>query len=199
VWVVKTGVGIERAAAAAVHAADAALVVSAGCAGALAPELRPGDVALATQVISAGRESIPTDAGARAGAARAGVAAGLHVVEGPVVCSPTALATAAQKRAAAIAGAIAVEMEGGPLAAYAAAARVRFLSVRAILDTAEYELPIPTALLDPASGTMRPLAVAAYVATHPGALPTLMDLRRMQTAARVSLERFFARWLAGDA
>ena len=51
VWVVKTGVGVQRAAAAVDALGDAtrfALLMSTGCAGGLAPELRPGDLALAT-------------------------------------------------------------------------------------------------------------------------------------------------------
>lgn len=198
VWVVKTGVGVQRAAAAVDALGDAArfaLLMSTGCAGGLAPELRPGDLALATSVVCDGAsDALPTDAAARRSALRAMDAAGLRGLEGVVLCSTTALATAAAKRAAAARGAIAVEMEAAPIAARALAAQIPFLSVRAILDGVEHELSGPGTLVDAATGAVRPLAVAGYLAAHPGAIFELLALQRMQRAARGSLERFFARW-----
>jgi 4-hydroxy-3-methylbut-2-enyl diphosphate reductase len=202
VWMVKTGVGVRRAAAAVDAAGGAqgfALVVSTGCAGGLSPDLRPGDLTLATAVSGDGTESpLTTAAVERARALQAATAAGLRTIEGPLLCSATVLATMADKRAAAACGAVVVEMEGGAIAARAAAAQVPFLSVRAILDAVDHELHVPGSLIDPVSGAMRPLAVARYVVTHPGTIAELTALQRMQRAARVSLERFFARWLAAN-
>jgi nucleoside phosphorylase len=202
VWVVKTGVGVQRAAA-AVDAAAAAgpfqLIVSTGCAGGLAPELRPGDLTLATSITGDGIDgALTTAAEQRARALDAAQAAGLRGLEGLQLCSATVLATQAEKRAAAAAGAVVVEMEGGAIAARAAAAQVPFLSVRAILDGADHRLQMPGTLIDPATGGMRPFALASYVATHPGAIAELRALQRMQHAARDSLERFFGQWLAAD-
>jgi nucleoside phosphorylase len=199
VWLVKTGVGVQRAAAAAEALGDArrfALFVSTGCAGGLAPELRAGDLAFTTAVIGDdGREAVSTDAAPRARAQHAASAAGLRTAQGPVLCSQTALGSAA-KRAAAAGGAIAVEMEAAALAARAASAPVPFLSVRAVLDGVEDDLTAAGTLVDPASGGIRPLALAAYLAAHPGAITQLMTLQRLQRAARESLERFFRQWLA---
>jgi len=199
VSIVKTGVGMQRAAAAADALGDLAqfdLIVSTGCAGGLAPELRPGDLVLATAIVCDGRSAgYGTDAARRAGALRTAAAADLHAVEGAVLCSASALVSASEKRAAAAGGAIAVEMESDPIAARAAAARIPFLSVRAVLDGADHELFVPESLTDATSGAVRPLAVARYIASHPGVIPELVALQRMQRAASVSLERFFARWL----
>lgn len=202
VWVVKTGVGVQRAAA-AVDAAGGAqafqLIVSTGCAGGLAPALQPGDLALATAITGDGTDgALTTTAAQRARALRAVAAAGLRGLEGPLLCSATVLATLADKRAAAAAGAVVVEMEGGAIAARAAAARVPFLSVRAVLDGADHQLEMPGTLIDPTTGGLRPLALASYVATHPRAIAELRALQRMQHAARDSLERFFGHWLAED-
>jgi adenosylhomocysteine nucleosidase len=198
VWLVKTGVGVQRAAAAAAALGDArrfVLFVSTGCAGGLAPELRAGDLVLTTTVVDDdGHEAAAVDAESRAQARLAAHDAGLRSTEGPVLCSQTALGAAA-KRAAAAGGAIAVEMEAAALAARAADAQVPFLSVRAVLDGVEDDLTAPGALVDPASGGVRPLAVAAYVATHPSAVAQLMNLQRLQRAARASLEHFFRQWL----
>ena len=153
---------------------------------------------LATAISGDGTDHAIATAGAeRLRAREAAAAAGLRCVEGPLLCSGTALLTAAAKRAAADDGAVVVEMEGGAIAARAAAAHVPWLSVRAILDGAEHELHIPGTVIEAATGGVRPLALAGYVARHPRALAELMVLQRMQRAARESLERFFAQWLAG--
>ncbi len=199
VIVVKTGVGVDRAAAAAAAVGDLsrfALMVSAGCAGGLDPTLLPGDLVLATALNGDGaRGSMPTDARYRADAMHVAAKAGLRTVEGPVVCSATVLATATEKRAAAAAGAIAVDMEGAPVAAAAAARGVPVLSVRTVLDGAEHAVVVPPGLINPVRGSVRPLATAAYFAMHPRAALELRALRRLQDAAHESLERFFAHWL----
>jgi len=199
VLIVKTGVGVTRAAAAIGALGDLApfsLIVSAGCAGGLDGALRPGDLVLATALSGDGtRDALPTDAVRRADARQMASAAGIRTVEGPIVCSAMVLATVAEKRAAAAGGAVAVEMEGGPIAAAAAAAGIPFLSVRTVLDCAEHAVPVPPGLMDPASGAVRPLATAVYLATHPRAIIELRALQRLQIAARDSLERFFTTWL----
>ncbi|MGE5233809.1 MAG: hypothetical protein ACM3OB_06840 [Acidobacteriota bacterium] len=123
--------------------------------------------------------------------------AGLRTVLAPVLCSAHVLSSAAAKRDAATAtGAVAVEMEGAAIARCASRAGVPFASVRAILDRSNTELDDSTPFLDPASGAVRPLALAAYLAGHPGALPGLLTLQRMMAAARASLEKLFESFLA---
>lgn len=203
VSIVKTGVGVTRAAAAVGALGDLALyslIVSAGCAGGLDGGLQAGDLVLATALTGDGaRDTLRTDPVRRAGARQIASAAGIRTVEGPIVCSATVLATVAEKRAAAERGAIAVEMEGGPIGAAAAAARTPFLSVRTVLDGAERAVAIPPGLMDPATGAVRPLATAAYLATHPRAIGELRAMQRLQVAARASLERFFTEWFARPA
>ena len=200
VWVVKTGIGPTRAAA-AVYAINASerfsLFVSTGCAGALAPELVAGDLAIATSVVgdSAG-DGMETDVRYREAVCRVAGTVAQRACVGPVLCSPRVLATIAEKRAAAARGNVAVEMEGAPIAACAAQAGVPFVSVRAILDTAETELPHAGRFIDPQSGAMKPLALAGYLAAHPGALSGVLAMQRMRHVAERSLGRFFAAWFA---
>ncbi len=202
VWVVKTGVGLERAALVAdavVAGEHFDLVVSTGCAGALAARLEPGHLAFATAVRHAGGgDPWPCDAAAREGLVRAAEGAGLRSCAGPFVCSPTVLASRAQKRAAAADGAIAVDMEGASIAACAAAAGVPFAAVRAILDTADTELADDGAFLDPDTGAVKPLALAGYVARRPSAIAQLLAMQRMMSAAQRALDTFFAAWLGRD-
>jgi adenosylhomocysteine nucleosidase len=198
VWLVKTGMGLARAATAARALRDASrfdLVISTGCAGALAPDLRPGDLAVASTIIGNDGERFETDATQREQLCRAAERAALRSTVGPVLCSKQVLATIAEKRSAAACGAMAVEMEGAPIAAGAAQAGVAFVSVRAILDTADTELPHMGKVVDPQNGAVKPLALAGYLATHPGALPALLALQEMRRVAEASLEQFFAAWL----
>ena len=202
VWLVKTGMGLERAATAArvVGAAPGFdLMVSTGCAGALAPQLLPGDLAVASTIIGTGGERFETDNAYREQLRHAAKRAALRFTEGSVLCSPEVLATGVAKRAAAARGPIAVEMEGIPIATGAAQAGIPFVSVRAILDTADTELPHVGTVIDPQTGTLRPFALASYLATHPGTLPFLLGLQHMKRAAETSLEKFFGAWFAAIA
>jgi len=201
VWVIQTGMGLERAAAAAQAVAAAGefnLFLSTGCAGALAPQLMPGDVTIATTIVGGADGSrSESDLSTRSCLQRCAERAGVRATVAPVLSSAHVLASAAAKRAAAnTTGAVAVEMEGAAIATCAARAGVPFASVRAILDRSDTELDDSAPFLDPASGSVRPLALAAYVASHPGALPRLLALQRMMGAARESLEKFFGQFLA---
>lgn len=200
VVLVKTGMGIQQADAAArtvCERGEFALFVSTGCAGALGTDLVPGDVAVATAVVGDEQTHFDTDrdySGAVQGAAER---AGLRVTCGRVLCSPQALMTAAQKHAGAVEHkAVAVEMEGVPLAAAAAQRNIPFVSVRAILDTADTELKHTGRFIEPQTGAVKPLALAGYLATHPGAVADLLTMQRMMHAAESSLERLFAVWLS---
>ena len=201
VLLVKTGMGIKQAEAAARAICDRrqfALFMSTGCAGALAADLAPGDVAVATAVVgSDSREHFDTHPVHRERAQRAAERAALRVVRGRVLCSPQALGTAEDKRAAAARhGALAVEMECTSIAAAAAERGIPFVSVRAVLDTAGTELRHAGRFIEPQTGAVKPLALAGYLATHPGAVADLLAMQRMMRAAQTSLERFFAAWFA---
>jgi adenosylhomocysteine nucleosidase len=202
IWLIKTAIGAQRATAAA-RVLDRSgrfdLFLSTGCAGALAPELLPGDLAIATAVIgNASGARYETDPAHRERARAAAQRAALRTVVGPVLCSPHVLASVAAKHAAAASsGSVAVEMEGAAIGALARQAGVPFASVRAILDAATTELPYAGEFLDPQTGALRPLDVVRYLTRQPGALSQLVALRRMMTAAQSSLEKFFEAWLAG--
>lgn len=201
VVVVKTGMGMTQAAGAARairYRGEFALFMSTGCAGAVAAELLPGDVAVATAIVkNDSRDPFETHREHSVHAQRAAERAALRVTIGRVLCSPHALATAEQKRAAAAQhGAVAVEMEGASIAAEAAERGIPFVSVRTVLDTADTELRHAGRFVDPRTGAVKPLALAGYLATHPSVLPDLLAMQRMMHAAQTSLERFFAAWFS---
>ena len=201
IWLIKTAVGAQRAAEAvrAVRDERFDLFFSTGCAGALSPELVPGDLAIATAAIdNASGAQYQTDPVHRERARVAAQRAALRAVVGPVLCSLRVLASVAAKQAAAAStGSVAVEMEGAAIGALAQQAGVPFASVRAILDAVTTELPEAGDFLDPQTGTVRPFDVVRYLARQPGALSQLLAFRRMMTAAQRSLDKFFRSWLAG--
>jgi nucleoside phosphorylase len=199
VWVVQTGVGVRRAAAAAaaIDLSACALVVSTGCAGGLAASLRPGDLVIASAVHGDGAAHI-VDAATRARLLALADGSGLAIREGPIHCSATMLATRTAKAQAAATGALVVEMEATPLAAAAAAAARPFASVRAVIDAATDDVSLLTRVGDPDTGQVRPGALVAHIVRHPGAIAELRRLRRAQLAAGDALSRFFERWFAGE-
>lgn len=200
VWLVKTGIGLNHAHAAAqavVEAGEVDLFVSTGCAGALADGLHPGDLNVATSVVSMMTASpLPTDPIHSADLLGVAQRAGVQARRGPVLCSPAVLATLSEKQAAAQRyGAVAVEMEGHPLAVCAANAGIPFVSARVILDDAQTELRHAGRFVDPQSGRIRPLALAAYLARQPSVVTDLLALQRMMRAAQRSLAQLFTAWL----
>jgi len=84
---------------------------------------------------------------------------------------------------------IAVDMESAAIAAVAAAAGIRFLAVRVIVDPAH--IPIPGSALAGLAedGTTRPLRVLGALARRPWELPRLLGLARRHAAALSTLKR----------
>ncbi|MGQ0774002.1 MAG: phosphorylase family protein [Pseudonocardiales bacterium] len=170
---VRTGMGPRRAAAAALSVArtdvahtdatrtDRAPVLVAGVGGGLAPQVRPGDVVVASEVWGDGPGGVAT--GRRVDVPSAPLLAdalrllGLTVHVGPIVSSPRILRGTARTRAAAAEGGpLAVDMESaalvpagatsdagasGATGAIADATRgVPFAVVRVIVDSVDHPL-----------------------------------------------------------
>ncbi len=141
--VVRTGMGPRRASetARAAAANDAGAIAVAGVCGALAPDLRPGDVVVATEVRHAdGTVAARCSSGPLAAALRR---AGIPARLGPIV-SMDHLVRSGERAALAATGALAVDMESAWLAE--AAAGRPFAVLRVVADTPDRELirPIST-------------------------------------------------------
>lgn len=136
----RIGMGPVRAVAACTRlgrAPEARPVVLIGCAGALDPTLRPGDLVVASAIVEAGRTGVvPLDGAdvvAATLAAAPGIAGGPSRVHlAPIASSPRIVHGEEAREQARVGGAVAVDMESlwcAPLA------RSRpFTVVRAILD-----------------------------------------------------------------
>ncbi len=185
VAVLVSGMGRGRAAEAAawgIERVRPAAVISTGCGGGLDPELRPGDVVVASEVRGEGAGSIPVDEDWTLRLRRAAERAGLGARSGPIYSSGAILDTAASKRAVRSAsGAIAVEMEAAAIAAAARRAGLPFAAVRAILDGAETEVVFARDLVA-ADGRIRPAALARALLRGRGR--TIGELARLAAAQR---------------
>jgi adenosylhomocysteine nucleosidase len=152
----------------------ATCLVSFGIAGALSPDLRPGDIILSDEVIEDDRRWVSDEALRPRIAA---LARQIGAIEGPVLGARRIVATeAAKSRAWRETGALAVDMESGVVARAAAAVGIPFLVLRAVADPAGRVLP-PAALV-PLGPDGRPaiLRIVASVLRQPSQLKGLLGL-----------------------
>ena len=158
-----------------------------GWCGGLAPELGIGDLVLADATIFAGEPPAqiphPPAGSLVAQMRRISEELGVRLLVGPALTSSQVLASSEQKRAGATTGAVAVEMEAGPLARWAVARSVRFVHLRVVLDPLTSPLPVIDLPTD-THGSVPPLKMLLHVLTHPSELPALCRLMRQAGVAR---------------
>lgn len=193
-----SGPGGERAAAAAERlvARGATGLLSFGLCAGLDPELRPGALVLAERVI-AETETYRVDPGWRAGLAEALDPDGLAVEGGTLLGADRPIAKAEEKRALfADTAARAVDMESHGVARVAAAAGLPFVTLRAVADPAERNLPRAALEAIGPDGRVRlvPALVAMYL--RPWESPALVRLAYETRLATDTLERVAARLAA---
>ncbi len=166
-------------------ASQASCLVSFGIAGALAPQLRPGDVVISTEVVSdSGRWQAEDSFRIRV----TGLAGEIGAIQGLVLGARHIIASSSEKRRARDAtGAIAVDLESDVVAHIAVTAGIPFVVVRTIADTAHRELP-PAALIPlTVSGTPNLARVLASVIRRPRQVAALFGLARETRAALAAL------------
>jgi adenosylhomocysteine nucleosidase len=151
-------------------------LMSFGIAGALAPNLRPGDVVVSTEVVSDDNRWT-AELGFQTGVAS--LARKIGAFEGVVYGATAILATEEEKRRAwRDTGALAVDLESDVVARIASQAGIPFLVVRTIADTACRELP-PAALIPLSeAGTPDLARVIGSVLRRPRQIATLVALAR---------------------
>ena len=195
VRVLQIGVGLDRAERRAADVADAGLYLSAGCAGALDPAMRAGDLVIGDRVLPldpAGRAAaeVRTDPEALAVWSRA---RGVGVRVGPIASSPVVLHSAAAKREAARHGALVVEMESAAVAAAARARGIPCAVVKVVLDESHDGVGFPGGeVVDPETGEIDVGRGVAALALRPQWWPRAVKLARRQRVAERSLRRYLA-------
>lgn len=160
---------------------DVTGVLSFGIAGGLAPAVRTGEV-LVAGALYAGEVFTPDAAWAEALAGRTGATLA------PLAASDTLLADAAAKRALhARTGAVAVDMESGAVARFAATRGLPFAVLRAVADGPTDALPRAAWHALTPDGRPALWPVLAGLSRRPWELPALIRLGRASARAHAAL------------
>jgi farnesyl-diphosphate farnesyltransferase len=170
----------EESAAALLQQFDLTLLIGAGIAGALVPELGRNTVIVARKVI-----------------APDGTETNCHPVEGANAILRSVERMAADKSALSASGAHAIDTESAGWARAAARMGVPFTVVRAIFDALDDDIPPFVAAATHADGTIDRSAVVRHALLRPSSIPTLLGLRRRMLACCTALADFTVR-LTGE-
>ena len=173
--VVAAGMGSARvslAFEAAMRCGEVTEAISVGLAGACDPELQPGTVVEAAQVIDV-----------RTGERFAATGP----VGGPLLASTEAIASVAEKaRLRAAYGAAVVDMEAATVARLARGQGIRFAAIKGVSDAHDFELASLARFAD-RQGQFRTAAFALHTALHPGEWGAAMTVGRNSTRALAAL------------
>jgi uridine phosphorylase len=153
-----------------------ACLVLLGWAGGLAPDLAVGDVVCARAAL---RDGLPT--------LNCETLPIKNAREGSILTSRKALLTPFEKSAAQASGALAVEMEAYPIAAWAKERGFPFMHARVIMDTVDETLP-DFGLSVNASGQIQLTSFLKQLIHQPALLRDLWRLNRRITAINPPLE-----------
>ena len=154
---------------------DVHAVLSVGIAGGLRADLRCGDIVVTERVLrTGGDEAWTTDQRLRNIIERALHSASIPAHFSDSLTSPTVLATAGEKSAAADTGAAIVQMEDSEWAEACRSAGIPFCAVRVVIDAIDEDVPA-----EPTAWTSRPnpLVIATAIARRPGLARELLRLR----------------------
>jgi hypothetical protein len=168
---------------------EASCLLSFGIAGALAPDLRTGDLIISTQVVS--EDGACWRAEEQFGDRVSALTCDMGGFPGPVLGASAILATeAAKSRAWRETGACAVDLESDVVARIAAQAGIPFLVVRTIADTVYRRLP-PAALVPLSkAGTPDLMRVIGSVLRRPRQIGALI---RLACETRIALSALAGR------
>lgn len=172
-------------------------VVSFGVAGGLDPALKPGDLVLATKIVSETGEWAASEDLLQALDARLAGETRLRTVRAPLAGVDLALGCAVTKRAAyGTSGAAAVDMESHIAAEYAARHDLPFAAIRVVCDPAHRGLPpVVNVALTPEGGVALPRVLGSLM-RRPGQIVDLFHLGRDAKAAFGALALIALDWVA---
>lgn len=166
---------------------DVTAILSFGIAGGLAPGVATGDVLVASSLWEAGA-SLGVDLAWQARLMVRTAARAAPLAASPILIG-TPTAKAALHRGSA---ALAVDMESGAAARFAAARGIPFAALRAVADGPDDTLPAAAAVGLHPDGSAAPLRVLAALLRNPGELRALLHLARASMRAHAALRRALA-------
>jgi adenosylhomocysteine nucleosidase len=172
---------------------DQPLVISAGVCGALAPDLRSGDLILPESVIgpAAERLNVTPTAYARAAGLEPTARHGTLATARDVVATPLDKAALHART-----GAVAVDMESSLILTFAAGAGCPTLVVRGVSDAAGESVPPELIGLVTEAGKLRTARVLALGVTRPHVLPRALALRHATQRALAAVARLLTAFIA---
>ena len=187
VRVILTGMGQEHALAAAKRflADKPDICISTGLAGALRSDYRPGDILAARLVGEVGE---PLAVASHRELLSTAVDCGARQIE-RLATSKTIVARAEQKRQLS-AEAEAVEMESYIILAEAARHGVPAVAIRAVSDTASFDMPYDFEQARDARGQIRMMGIVTQIFRRPAGFPALLKLGRDSRIAARRLADF---------
>ena len=176
-------------------------LVSTGFCGALDPALQPGDIFVATEVVSGS-----TGMGPRADAwgchpvpprlwsgVTPNVSEGTSYQTGKLLSIDRVVSTAAEKAELRKTGAGAVEMEAAAVAARAKEWNIPFYAIRVVTDTADESFPLDFNRMRDSEGRFNRGKILGAALRRPGTLlPELMKLNKRCKSAAKALGDFIA-------
>ena len=156
-------------------------VLSIGCAGALSPQLEPGDTVIPEKIVNhtdAGRFLLPSSDLIEI-AKKCCKSLDLSFHSGTAVSTPKVAATIEEKRSlAAKYGAIAVDMESAQVAEWAAKVNVPMLAIRTIADALGDNIPPETGAIVDAKGKLRLGKTFSLIVSRPAFFLEILRLKR---------------------
>jgi len=167
-------------------------VISIGVAGALSPQLRPGDVVVAAAILAQGKRFAADSAWSARLVARLPGA-----ILAPIAGTDALIAMAAEKaRMFEATGAHAADIESHIAAEVAQSRGLPFAGLRIIADAATSDLPACASVALTPGGKVNLAAVLGSVVKRPGQMPQALRMARESSAAFAAL--FRCRTLLGD-
>lgn len=157
-------------------AQGATRLISWGCAAGLAPQLKAGELVLATAVQAANGETLVTNP-SWCELAQTTLAEHVPIRQGLLLESTVLVATASAKQALQQSTqALALDMESAAVARIAQQHNLPFLVIRAIADPADMDLPVAVVQALNAQGEVQLPKLLGYLLTHLHELPGLITL-----------------------
>ncbi len=170
-------------------------IMAFGFAGGLDPSLKPGDLVTATRIHEEGGPPIGCDREMLDAVETVASESGCRSL--PEYTSRRPVCTLSDKRDLFDrTGASFVTMEDYYFAKEASRLGVPFISVRAIVDSADQRVPPPVAAIGGVSHARQAVSGLAYAVTHPWHVPALMALGAGASRAASALERFLQAYIS---
>jgi len=184
-----SGAGAENARKAAelLVSKGATQLMSWGCAAALSPDLKMGDLVLADSLLNSDGLEMPVNATWHQHA-KTVLGSKVAVYKGALFNSHALVSTAGEKQAIyAKTGAMVLDMESGAIAEVAQHYALPFLAIRAIADPASMDLPVAVSKALNENGEVEIFKIIASLVFNPKEIPHLIQLGQYFQLAKRTL------------